>query len=84
MTRIHNERDSDHWLSKIINLWPIILAAIGIITMATTFKNRLDAQTIISQDHENRIRNLEANEETLDAVKADTGRLIRELIDKGR
>ncbi len=57
---------------KISNLWPMIVALISVIAMATTIKNKVD-------DHETRLQRLEGSMVT---IQSDTDRLVSELLDK--
>lgn len=65
-------RESDSWISRAVSLWPLILAFISVVAMATTVKNKVD-------DHEARITKLE---NALISVGNDTNRLVDELLDK--
>lgn len=68
----HIRRDADSTVSKLMNLWPLIVALVSMIAMATTIKNRVD-------DHEARIGRLE---NSMDSIKTNTDRLVDELLDK--
>jgi hypothetical protein len=65
-------RNGDRFIHKLINLWPLIIALISVIAMATTVKNKVD-------DHENRISKLERS---MERVADNTDRLVTELLDK--
>jgi len=65
-------RDTDKWISKIMNLWPIILAIFSLIVYGTTIKVKVD-------DHESRITKLEGS---MDRIADNTDKLVEELITK--
>jgi hypothetical protein len=52
--------------------WPLFVALISIITMATTIKNKVD-------DHEVRISRMETG---MAAIQSNTDRLVDELLEK--
>lgn len=66
----HNKRYSDTLTSKISKLWPMLVALVSVIVMATTMKNKLD-------DHESRITKLE---NSMDRIASNTDRLVEKLI----
>jgi hypothetical protein len=68
----HTRRDSDTLTGKISSLWPMLVALVSVIVMATTMKNKLD-------DHETRLSRLE---NSMGTIQADTDRLVSELLDK--
>ncbi len=62
----HNRRDSDTLTGKIAKLWPMLVALISVIAMATTLKNKVD-------NHEDRIIRLESS---LDRIASNTDKMV--------
>ena len=68
----HNRRLDDSVWKTILKLWPLIVAFISVVAMATTIKNTVDV-------HEMRISKLE---DAMVRVSDNTDRLVDELLDK--
>ena len=68
----HNKRATDTLTGKISTLWPMFVALVSVIVMATTMKNKLD-------EHEARISRLE---NSMYSIQVGTDRLVNELLDK--
>lgn len=79
MTDQRPARNGDSLMTKALSLLPLIITLVTVIAYAVTIKDKVDSQISTSQDHESRIRNLE---NAMGDIKADTGRLVQELLDK--
>lgn len=66
-----NRFDDSFW-GKCVKLWPLLVALISVIVMATTIKNKVD-------DHESRLQKLEGS---VDSIRNNTDRLVDELLGK--
>lgn len=68
----HVRRAADTFTGKLERLWPMIVAIISVVVMATTVKNKVD-------DHETRLQRLE---NAMGTIQANTNRLVDELLEK--
>lgn len=70
----HPKRFDDSPIGKALKLWPLVVALVSVIAMATTIKNTVDI-------HETRISRLE---NSMSTIQSNTDRLVYELLDKKR
>lgn len=72
-----NRRAEDHWLFKIVKLWPLILSLIVFFVAAGRIQSSVESNSVRLKDHDERINRLE---DSLKKVTENTDLLVEKLV----